>query len=71
MTEVTGESRAAVEQRLGQLKITHNDLDAAIEALGDKGKYDDLQMQRMKRKKLQPKDEIARLEALLSPDIIA
>jgi len=71
MTEVTGEDRAAVEQRLGQLRITHNDLDAAIEALGDKGSYDDLQMQRMKRKKLQLKDEMARLEALLSPDIIA
>jgi hypothetical protein len=71
MSEVAEEDRAAVEQRVGQLKITHNDLNAAIEALGDKGSYDDLQLQRMKRKKLQLKDEIARLEALLSPDIIA
>lgn len=71
MTEVKGEDRDAVEQRLGQLRISHNDLDAAINALGDKGSYDDLQMQRMKRKKLQLKDEIARLEAMLEPDIIA
>ncbi|WP_417514068.1 YdcH family protein [Minwuia sp.] len=71
MTEAVGEQRIAVEQRLGQLKLSHNDLDAAIEALGEKGAYDDLQMQRMKRRKLQLKDEIARLEALLSPDIIA
>ena len=71
MTEVSGESREVVEHRLSQLKLTHNDLDAAIEALGDKGSYDDLQMQRLKRRKLQLKDDIARLEALLSPDIIA
>jgi len=71
MTEVKGEDRDVVEQRLGQLRISHNDLDAAINALGDKGSYDDLQMQRMKRKKLQLKDEIARLEAMLEPDIIA
>lgn len=71
MTEVNGEDRDSVEHRLGQLRISHNDLDAAINALGDKGNYDDLQMQRMKRKKLQLKDEIARLEAMLEPDIIA
>ncbi|WP_416898558.1 MAG: YdcH family protein [Minwuia sp.] len=71
MTEVSGESRHAVEQRVAELKLTHNDLDAAIEALGQKGSYDDLQMQRMKRRKLQLKDEICRLEAMLSPDIIA
>lgn len=71
MAEVWGEDRTAVEQRLVQLKITHNDLDAAVEALIERGSYDDLQMQRMKRKKLQLKDDIARLESLLSPDIIA
>jgi hypothetical protein len=71
MTEIVGDGRAEVEQRLAQLRMTHTDLDAAIEALNDRGAYDDLQMQRLKRRKLQLKDEIARLQALLEPDIIA
>lgn len=71
MTEVSGKDREAVEQRLSQLRLTHNDLDAAIEALTEKGAYDDLQMQRLKRRKLLLKDEISRMETSLAPDIIA
>lgn len=71
MTEVTDTDRQEVNHRLASLKIAHHDLDAAIDALVEKGSYDDLQMQRMKKQKLQVKDEISKLEAMLRPDIIA
>lgn len=66
-----GAARETVEKKLAEQRIAHQDLDAAIAALADKGAYDDLQMQRLKRQKLKVKDEILRLEGLLMPDIIA
>ncbi len=71
MTELHGKDRELAEQRLAQLRMTHSDLDAAIEALIEKGTFDALQLQRMKRRKLQVKDDISRITAMLSPDIIA
>lgn len=71
MTEVVGADRQRIEGRLAELRAAHNDLDAAIDALSQRGAYDDLQMQRMKRRKLQVRDEIRKLEVLLEPDIIA
>lgn len=71
MTEVDGFERQRIEGELAELRMAHNDLDAAIDALSERGSYDDLQMQRMKRRKLQVRDDILRLEALLEPDIIA
>ncbi|ANK80199.1 YdcH family protein [Minwuia thermotolerans] len=71
MTEVVGADRQRIEGRLAELRVAHNDLDAAIDALSQRGAYDDLQMQRMKRRKLQVRDEIRKLEVLLEPDIIA
>lgn len=71
MIVAEGEAREMVEARLAEHRITHQDLDAAIAALIDKGSYDQLQLQRLKRQKLKLKDEILRLESLLRPDIIA
>lgn len=71
MSEVSGAERELVEGKLAELRVAHNDLDAAIDALSQRGSYDDLQMQRMKRRKLQVRDEIYKLEAMLEPDIIA
>ncbi|MFQ6553975.1 YdcH family protein [Aestuariibius insulae] len=53
------------------LREEHRDLDASIEALQEKGMGDQLTLQRLKRKKLALKDEIARLEDQITPDIIA
>ena len=53
------------------LQQEHRDLDSAIAALVDKGVYDQLLLQRMKKRKLALRDLISRLEALLVPDIIA
>jgi hypothetical protein len=58
-------------QRLAHLRIEHRDLDAAIDALISNGTSDQLQLARLKKRKLVLRDEITLLEARLIPDIIA
>lgn len=60
-----------IESRLRLLREEHRDLDAAILALHASGTTDQLQLARMKRRKLRIKDEIQLLESRLVPDIIA
>ncbi|MEM6619649.1 MAG: YdcH family protein [Pseudomonadota bacterium] len=57
--------------KLALLREQHRDLDEAIHALHDRGTADMLTMQRLKRQKLALKDQIARLEDEITPDIIA
>jgi len=57
--------------RLTQLRGEHRDLDAAIDALAFASQPDQLQLQRLKKRKLKLKDEIANVEDQLIPDIIA
>jgi hypothetical protein len=56
---------------LARLKLEHRDLDEAILALEAISPRDQLQLTRLKKKKLYLRDEIARLEDQLLPDIIA
>ncbi|WP_082737787.1 MULTISPECIES: YdcH family protein [unclassified Sphingomonas] len=58
-------------RRLELLRVDHRDLDAAIEALGATPMPDQLQIARLKKRKLLLRDEIAMLEDQLIPDIIA
>lgn len=60
-----------VQQRLAALRDAHGDLDTAIAVLVERGGPDQLQLARMKRRKLRIKDEIIALESQLIPDIIA
>ena len=60
-----------LREALAQLKLEHRDLDAAISELEQTVRVDQLQIKRLKKKKLSLKDEIARLEDELFPDIIA
>jgi hypothetical protein len=57
--------------RLDGMRTEHRDLDDAIAALGLATVPDQLQMARLKRRKLRLRDEIAMLEDQLIPDIIA
>ena len=57
--------------RMALLKQEHRDLDSAIDALDDSGTADQIQLTRLKKKKLQIKDEISQIEDQLLPDIIA
>ncbi|MBY2927150.1 DUF465 domain-containing protein [Sphingomonadales bacterium 56] len=58
-------------RRLELLRVEHRDLDGAIEALVDAGGRDQMQVARLKKRKLRLRDEIALLEDALVPDIIA
>ena len=58
-------------RRIGILRQEHRDLDAAIDALIFAPSNDQLQIARLKKRKLALKDEIAHLEDQLIPDIIA
>jgi hypothetical protein len=62
---------AVIAARLEQLRTEHRDLDAAIAALLESGSTDQMQMARLKKRKLRLRDEIALLEDQLIPDIIA
>ena len=57
--------------KLATLQTEHRDLDEVIERLIDTPPFDQLQLQRLKKRKLVLKDQITRLEALIVPDIIA
>ena len=60
-----------MRKRLAGLRIEHRDLDAAISALSAVENRDQLQIARLKKRKLRLKDQIAIFEDYLTPDIIA
>jgi len=68
MTEAEEQTLRAL---LAQLVEEHRDLDMAIAAMVDYGVHDQLILTRLKKRKLQLKDQIARVEDALLPDIIA
>ena len=59
------------ESRLAVLRTEHRDLDSAIEALNAMNTSDDVQLARLKKRKLRLKDEIKLLEGMVVPNIIA
>ncbi len=61
----------ALLKELTELRSEHRDLDDVIARLSGQGSYDQIQMQRLKKRKLSLKDEIAKVESKLLPDIIA
>ncbi|HBM91191.1 MAG TPA: DUF465 domain-containing protein [Rhodospirillaceae bacterium] len=58
-------------ERLELLRAEHRDLDDAIVALSQRSLPDMIQLARLKKKKLQLRDDIIRIESVLLPDIIA
>jgi len=60
-----------LRERLARLRQEHRDLDSAIHALEGAATRDQLQLTRLKKRKLHLKDEITALEDRLLPDIIA
>ncbi len=61
----------ALRRKLDELKIEHRDLDDAIDRLANLFSTDQLQLQRLKKRKLVLKDLITKYESRLVPDIIA
>lgn len=64
------QAQAELKVRLARLQMEHNDYHAAIEAMIAQ-RCDPLQVQRMKKKKLELKDRIERAASKIIPDIIA
>ena len=71
MTGVVGPDEVAARAKLAQLTQEHRDLDAAIKAMAQSGNPDLLALSRLKKRKLQLKDEITEINNGLLPDIIA
>jgi hypothetical protein len=65
------EDTEELRRRIDTLKTEHRDLDDVIDRIVEEGMIDQLRLQRLKKRKLALKDEIARLENNLVPDIIA
>ena len=61
----------ALRRNLAELKSEHRDLDDVIAHIGETAPFDQVQIKRLKKRKLLLKDQIARIESKLLPDIIA
>jgi hypothetical protein len=61
----------ALRQKLDQLRLEHRDLDEVIERLAQDPTMDRIQLQRFKKRKLQLKDFISKIESKLIPDLEA
>ena len=63
--------RAALRQRISELRLEHDDLDDAIARLAENPLPDQLRVQRLKKRKLLLKDQLTYLERQLDPDVLA
>jgi hypothetical protein len=61
----------AIQRRIIELQVEHRDLDDVIDRLTAIAMHDELQLRRLKKKKLQIKDQILQLQIRLVPDIPA
>jgi hypothetical protein len=64
-------SPESIQHRIAELQLEHRGLDAMIEALGREPRFDELQLRRLKKRKLQIKDTITLLQMQLIPDVPA
>ncbi len=69
--ELSPEEVETFSNELARLREEHRDLDSAIDALERVGAINQIQVQRLKKRKLYLKDRIAQIEDALTPDIIA
>ena len=69
--ELSDEEAVLIRRKIDALKVEHRDLDEVIARLSSDYRQDELQMRRLKRRKLLLKDQITLLEGQLVPDIPA
>ena len=68
---MTDGEHKSVERRLYDLQVEHRDLDEVVARLSGSAQVDELLIKRLKKRKLQLKDQIARLKSTLIPDLDA
>ena len=71
MNKSEDDNQDQIVDQLHELETEHRDLDDVIERLGDDKPFDQLKLQRFKKRKLALKDEITKLRSRILPDIIA
>ena len=71
LISLTEEERHEIEHRIAELEVEHGDLDDIISRLSEHPTQDQLQLRRLKKRKLFLKDMLARLRDRLIPDILA
>ena len=71
MNNSEDDNQQQIVAQLHQLESEHRDLDDVIDRLGDDKPFDQLKLQRLKKRKLALKDEITNLRSRILPDIIA
>ena len=71
MAEIGNAERVELMQRLVALEVEHRDLDTVIQRLAEHSAHDQLQLTRLKRRKLLLKDQISRLQRQIDPDVSA
>lgn len=69
--ELVPDEKSELDVELARLRQEHRDLDSAIDALERNVAGDQLQIQRLKKRKLTLRDRIAHVEDQITPDIIA
>jgi hypothetical protein len=60
-----------LHRKLEELRIEHRDLDDVIARVTEEAPFDQIRVQRLKKRKLLLKDQIIHIESMLLPDIIA
>ncbi len=66
MTDTEG-----IKRRIAELQLEHRALDTMIDSIGQQTRFDELQLRRLKKRKLQIKDTIVLLQMQLVPDVPA
>jgi hypothetical protein len=69
--QLNDEERVALQEQVERLKLEHRDLDDVIHQISLDGYIDQLQLKRLKKRKLLLKDRIEKLKSRLLPDILA
>ena len=71
MDKDSNDPQRNIQNQIAIMESEHRDLDSVIERLGEVLPFDQLKLQRLKKRKLVLKDEVTRLRSQILPDIIA
>ena len=71
MDKDSNDLQGNIQNQIAMMESEHRDLDSAIKQLGEVLPFDQLKLQRLKKRKLFLKDEMAKLRSQILPDIIA